>query len=207
LEFTVRSSDRAIESLHRHGFDVIGPAQDLEFAKGALRAGQVSGALGEILYLTQINSQLPHFVLPTSKHLVGQMFIVISCVPDVDEAYRRYGQQFGAIYKDPFHAEVPFMADYHGLPHTHSYYVGCMECVPESYIEIDEMPATVVARPRVDGHLPSGIALVSFEVPSLEPFKARARGPVSRGRGAVYGDAESLTLEGPYGEWIEVISS
>ena len=205
LEFTVASSDRAIESLERNGFEVIGPAQDLEFSNGALRAGQVSGGLGEILYLTQINSQLPHYVLPTSRELVGPMFIVICCVPGVDDAYRSYGEQLGTAYREPFHAAVPFMADYHGLPRAHSYYVGCMECVPGSYIEIDEMPPTVGARPRAAGRLPSGIAMVSFEVPSLEPFQGRAIGPLCRDDGVVYADGRSLTLEGPYGELIEVI--
>jgi catechol 2,3-dioxygenase-like lactoylglutathione lyase family enzyme len=205
LEFTVQSSDRAVESLQRNGFDVIGPPQDLAFSKGALRAGQVSGPLGEILYLTQINAQLPDYVLPTSDRLVGRMFIVISCIPGVDEGYRRYAQQLGAIYKEPFHAEVPFMAKYHGLPPEHSYYVGCMECVPRSYIEIDEMPSTVVPRPRLPGHLPAGISMVSFEVPSLDPFRQRAQGTVAHIGGSVYADADSLALEGPYGEWIELI--
>lgn len=206
IEFTVKSSDVAVASLEQHGFSVIGPAQDLEFSKGALRAGQVSGPFGEILYLTQINSQIADFTLPTTTSMVGQVFIVISCVPGVDAAYQDYRKQLGTIAKDPFSAEVPFMADYHGISRNHSYYVGCVECVPTTYIELDEMPAKVGPRPRLDGHLPAGVAMVSFEVPSLEPFRARARGPALRDHGAVYRGAERLAIQGPYGEWIEVVA-
>lgn len=207
LEFSVQSSDATIAALAGGGFDVIGPAQDLEFSKGALRAGQVCGPFGEILYLTQINNQIDDYTLPVASIPVDRMFIAINCVSDVDADYVRYADNFGMMPKEPFNAEVPFIAEFQNLPVETSYYVGCMELIPGHYIELDQMNADIAPRPYVEGALPGGIAMMTFKTPSLEPFRPLARGPSILDSGALYDGQESLLVTGPYGELIEVVET
>ena len=206
LEFSVRSSDEMIASLEGAGFTVIGPADDLAFSQGALRAGQVSGPFGEILYMTQINAQLDDYTLPTTMEPVGGMFIVILCVSSVDDAYRDYAATFGMIPKEPFHAAVPFIADFQERPRDTSYYVGCLELVPTSYVEVDEMGEGIGRRERRPGALPAGIAMITFETESLDAFRGQASGPGLVQDGPLYRGYESLSIEGPHGELIEIVA-
>lgn len=205
LEFSVASSDAMIARLEAAGFTVIGPADDLAFSQGALRAGQVSGPFGEILYLTQVNAQLDDYTLPTTVEPVGGMFIVILCVSSVDEAYRDYAAKFGMVPKEPFHAAVPFIADFQERPRDTSYYFGCLELVPTSYVEVDEMGDGIGPRQRRPGALPAGIAIVTFETESLDAFRSQASGPALVEHGPLYRGGGSVSIEGPHGELIEIV--
>ncbi|WP_339691798.1 hypothetical protein [uncultured Parasphingorhabdus sp.] len=205
LEFTVKNSDSAIRNLSECGFDVLGPAEDLEFSEGALRAGQVSGPHGEVLYLTQVNRQLDNYVLPPARCDVDKIFIVILAVNDVDETMIQYNSRFGSPKKDTFEAAVPFIADYHSIDQAHEFYVGTVELQDENYIEIDGMPKAVDARPCVQGCLPGGISMMTFEVESVQPFEALARGVPANSNSRLYTGQPSLAFTSSTGEWIEVV--
>ncbi|WP_439532238.1 VOC family protein [Polymorphobacter sp.] len=208
LEFTVTSSDTTIERLKAAGFEVLGAAEDLEFSKGALRAGQVQGPFGEVLYLTQINRQLDDYVLPHAQSDVDRMFIAILATRDVHGCMDHYHSEFGCPKKDTFEAAVPFIARAHGFGETHEYFVGTVELAPENYIEIDGMPTHLPDRTgeahRQPGLLPAGVALVSMTTPDLAPFRARAAGPAIA---ATATRGESLTITGYHGELIELIET
>ena len=205
LELSVRNSDEMIARLDAAGFTVVGPADDLDFSQGALRAGQVSGPFGEILYLTQINAQLDDYTLPATAEPVGAIFIVILCVTSVNDSYRDYATKFGMVPKEPFHAAVPFIADFQERPRDTSYYVGCLELVPTSYVEVDEMGEGIGRRRRRPGALPAGIAIVTFEAERLDAFRSQASGPPLVEHGPLYQGCESLSIEGPHGELIEIV--
>ena len=207
LEYSVKSSDAAIERLSQHGFRVLGPAEDLDFSEGALRAGQVVGPFGEILYLTQINRQLENFTLPEARNPVECLFIAVLVVGDVGKATAHYQAHFGAIDKGAFEAQVGFIAGYCGLPEDHVFQFGCVETVPESYIEIDAMPGGVPQRERLDQHLPAGISIVSFTAPSIEPFLAAGAKLTPVRNDIIYAGGRSILLTGQSGELIEIIET
>lgn len=207
LEFTVRSSDAAIERLRQNGFTVLGEAEDLEFAEGALRAGQVSGPYGEVLYLTQINEQLEGYVLPHAQVDVDKMFIVILAVNNVDETMQYFHQKHGSGLKDTFEAAVPFIADYHSIDAKQEFYVGTVELEEEHYIEIDGMPKSEGPRPHRNGYLPGGIAMMTFEVNSIDPFEAAAHGAPASDVVLPYRNEKALVFTGQNGELIEVVEA
>lgn len=207
LEFTVKSSDATIDSLRDHGFRVLGEAEDLEFADGALRAGQVAGPYGEVLYLTQINEQLDDYVLPHATCDVDKLFIVILAVNDVDETMQHFHKTHGSPLKDTFEAAVPFISNYHGIDTKNEFYVGTVELTDENYIEIDGMPKSEGPRPFREGYLPSGIAMLTFEVNALEAFEANAHGAAASISQLPYSGQSSVVFSGSNGEWIEVVST
>lgn len=205
LEFSVASSDAAVEAAEKSGFRVIGASQDLAFSEGALRAGQVEGAFGEVLYFTQVRFQLDNYTLPIAAVPLGPMFIVISAVPTVPGAYDDYSSQFGMITKDPFEAEVPFIAVFQGRAIDTPFRFGALELVPESYLEVDEMGPDVPRRHRPDGRLPAGIAMISFGTEAIDPFLQHPNAVVTCPDGGLYQGRRSLLVDGPYGELIEII--
>ena len=207
LEFTVASCDQAMESLLANGFTLLGAAEDLSFADGALRAGQVLGPNGEVLYVTQINRQIDNFVLPHTKCLVDKMFIVILGSNNVEQSTQYYMTDHNAEKKDVFEAPVAFIADFHGIDRETVFYVGTVGLDPEHYIELDGMPDTITPRAVVDGAMPGGIAMMTFSTDTLEDHRPAARNGTTTESSKVYSGKGSLVVEGTQGEWIELIEA
>lgn len=208
LEFTVESADAAMESLLANGFTQLGAAEDLGFSDGALRAGQVLGPNGEVLYVTQINRQIDNFVLPHTKHLVDKMFIVILGSADVEETTQYYMDAHNAEKKDVFEAPVEFIADFHQIDRDTAFYVGTVELDPEHYIELDGMPTeTTTMRPVADGAMPGGVAMMTFSTDTLDGHQSDARGGLTAEASKVYSGKSSLVVQGTQGEWIELIEA
>lgn len=206
IEVSVQSCDAVVARLAEGPFEILGPPQDLEFSKGALRAGQLLGPFGEILYITQINAQIDDYVLPQATTLADQLFIVILGANKVDRTYSAY-EAMGTIAKPTFEAAVDFVNRYQNMPLDHIMTVGCIETAPCSYIEVDESPVHIPPRAADDGFLPNGVALVSFECADLAGFEAQACGGVATHRGESSGTGRSVVVKGPFGELIELIAT
>jgi predicted acylesterase/phospholipase RssA len=73
LELTVQDCAQAVSRLAAHGFTIAGPAADLDFAEGALCAGQLHGPHGEMLYLTQVRHQVPGYDLPQAERAIDRL--------------------------------------------------------------------------------------------------------------------------------------
>ena len=181
LELSVQDCDASIARLARAGFQIAGPPADLDFAEGALRAGQVRGPHGEMLYLTQINRQVPGYTLPQAQTSIDRIFIAILATTSLDTSLAHY-TRLGAPENGRFQAAVPYIAEAQGLAADHPFSIATSALAPGHYLELDELPAATPARPRPQGLLPGGIALLSVS-------------------GAVPG-----LITGPSGEMIEIIS-
>jgi hypothetical protein len=198
LEIAVADCDRAVARLADGPFRVVGPPADLGFSDGALRAGQVVGPAGEVLYLTQIRRQVPGFALPAAQCLVDQPFIVILHAPDAGVAIEEYRRRFGNPGSPTFQFPVDFMAEFQGLPKDHPYTLGTVALDGAGYFEIDSAPSHIGARPVADGALPPGIAMVTVETPAAHDG--------ARVAGALYAGSTVKRIDGVAGEWLELIA-
>lgn len=206
IEISVQSSDETIDRLVKVPFEVVGPAQDLEFSQGALRAGQVIGSFGETLYLTQINRQIDDYVLPQATVPQDKLFIVILGATTVEAAYEAYGDM-GCVCKPTFEAAVDFVNRYQGMPLDHEMLVGCAETAEESYIELDESPSHIGPREALPGLLPAGIAMVSFACPDISVAGESALGAAFADNGPVNVGQPSVAIKGRFGELIELVQT
>src|SRR5690606_31331057 len=80
LEVLVADVDALVSALHAP-FRVLRPPADLELSP-AIRASQVLGPCGEMLYLTSIKAPVPPFDLPMSDERVSHTFIGVMSTPD-----------------------------------------------------------------------------------------------------------------------------
>ncbi|MGV8944682.1 hypothetical protein, partial [Thermomonas sp.] len=80
LEVLVADVDALVSGL-RAPFRVLRPPADLELS-AAIRASQVLGPCGEMLYLTSIKEPVPPFDLPMSDERVSHTFIGVMSTPD-----------------------------------------------------------------------------------------------------------------------------
>jgi hypothetical protein len=72
-------------------------------------------------------------------------------------------------------------------------------------VEMDQYPPGVRPRPRREGHLPPGMSMVSFRVPSLDDLPVPMRGAPRVARGLPYDGRRVAVIEGNAGEWLELI--
>ena len=83
LEILVRDVDALAEPARRGGFEIVGAPADLDVSP-FIRAMQLVGPAGEMLYLTQVKAPVAPFDLPLSSALasnVGPLFIAVISVP------------------------------------------------------------------------------------------------------------------------------
>jgi catechol 2,3-dioxygenase-like lactoylglutathione lyase family enzyme len=202
IELTVQDCDAAVARLAGGPFRVVGPPEDLGFSAGALRAGQLVGPLGEIIYLTQVRRPMPGFELPPAASPVDRVFIVVLHGSSAEGGLAEYAARFGNTGAGTFDVAVAFMAEYQGLDPAHAYRIGTLGLAPGFYLELDGSPPHIGVRPVPPESLPGGIAMVSFET-AMPADVSSAPSP----GGALYGSRTTMRVTGPFGEWLELLSA
>ena len=88
----MRDVDALAAALVPGHFDIVGAPADLELSP-AIRAMQLVGPAGEMLYLTQVKAPVPPFALPLSRELppaqaIGPLFIAVLSTPSREAVLR-----------------------------------------------------------------------------------------------------------------------
>lgn len=188
LEIAVADVDELARKLVGSPFALLAPPADLDLSP-SIRAMQVAGPAGEVLYMTQVKAALKPFDLPRARHFVDRLFIPVLGAPSRDKAlavYELIAQQRGIV----FDTRLGAFNRCHGLPLEQRHPVAVIQLKQASMIEIDQLPSTIAELPLDTERLPGGIASVTFKVPARHPLLARAA---------------ARHLRGGAGEWIELI--
>lgn len=184
-ELIVSDVDAIAGELATSAFEILGPPQDLSFTD-AIRAMQVRGPAGEILYLTEFKRELESLPAPSARCKVDRVFIVIVAGPSLDELLSFYTARFGVPTPQRMESRVKAMSEALGLSPEHRYQIAALPLRGRCYIEADQMPTPTRRIHIPAGHLPPGIAVVEF------------RSPVAATQGCV---------NGPAGEIIEIVAA
>jgi hypothetical protein len=197
-EIVVADVDSLAPAVVAAGFELIGPPEDLSFSD-QIRAMQVMGPDGEVLYLTMIKGPVPGLVLPTARCTVDRTFIAVLGGPDIDASKSFYSANFDVPPADTIDSRVSVLANAFGLDREYRFRIAALEIGGESFIETDQMPDAAIPRPIADGMLPPAIAMVSFRNDTAE---LKDGTPID---GPPYYGARHTCLKGPAGEIIELI--
>lgn len=191
-ELIVRRVDALHAELRESPFEIVAPPMDLSFCPD-IRAMQVRGPGGEILYLTEIKRPVPGLDTPPARCDVDRCFIVIVGGASLPAMQGYFHSRFGVPQSPAVESRVQTMALEFGLSREHRFPIAAVPLNGQCYIEADEMPAGAQPLPAVLGQLPGGVAMVTFKV-------AAAGMP-----GAAPGDV--LCARGAAGEILELIVS
>jgi hypothetical protein len=159
-EITVRDTDALAVRLEGSPFRIIGPPANLTGFEW-IRAMQVVGPAGECLYLTDVGGDAS-LAQPTAA--VGQVFIVVAAGPDIDALTAFYRDRFPNDVMDPVEIPIGVISRANGLPADTRYKLGLVTLPEGTRIELDQYPPCAGPRPVVPGHLPPGMAIVSFRL-------------------------------------------
>ena len=198
-ELLAKDPDAIEAAMADSPFEVVGPSADLWQAPDAPRAMQAVGPADELLYLTRNND----FEMTTA---VDRVFIMVVGGPSLD-ALSDFYSGLGMGLGEPLQLPVPFMAKGQGLPADHMYPLRVAIVSKDFLLELDEYPENVPPRPMLEGHLPPGTSMVSFEATDLDALDANWRAEPQAIQSFPYNGRRVAVTVGPAGEWLEIIET
>ncbi len=185
IEIVVRDLDAVASRLAGSPFTVIGAPETLDFDfTDKIRAMQVVGLCGEVLYLTEIAGDIPGFVLPVAQCPVDCAFVAVLGTAKLEASSAFYATLCGTPTPLPLSAKIGCLSVAHGLPEQTRHRLTTLTLPQASLIEIDAYPQHAAARAATPCGLPAGIAFASFAAPAVAQAEIRT---------------------GPDQEWIELL--
>jgi catechol 2,3-dioxygenase-like lactoylglutathione lyase family enzyme len=198
-EITVRDTDALAARLEGSPFRMIGPPANLKGFEW-IRAMQVLGPCGECLYLTDVRKDAS---LAQAKAEIGQVFIVVVGGPDIGALQAFYRSHFSNDVSDSVAIPIGVISNAHKLPADYLHSLALVTLPEGTRIELDQYPPQAAARATLPGHLPPGLAMVSFRVKNFPEHGLLA--PPSASDMAPFVGARTACLRGGAGELIELV--
>lgn len=197
LEVLVDDADELAAALETSPFQILRPVANLELSE-KIRAFQVQGPAGELLYLTQISGEVPPFQLPQASCTVDHLFIPVLASRNRAASLAQYeplAQHSGLS----FDTRVTVINQLRGLPMEQQHPLATLQLADSTLIEIDQLEnlANASHQPHTLG---GGIAMVTFYIDRIPEQLA-----TYRHQAAPYHGQRSCTLYGHDGERIELI--
>ena len=199
-ELLVQDPDAMAERLVDSPFKIIGPPKDLWDAPNAPRAMQAIGPGNELVYLTRnVNFEI--------KTPVDRTFIMVVGGASMADMGTFYRDQLGLNVGDATPFQITMISKAQDLPEDTLFPLAVATVSKDFLLELDEYPASAPPRPIIEGHLPPGIAMVSFTVTDLDALDVDWRSPPKTIDEPPYNGRRVGVTEGAAGEWIELIES
>jgi hypothetical protein len=168
---------------------------------------QAIGPAGELNYFTRIPATGSVFVKSQAKSFVDRTFIVVLGGPSMAGMQAFYGKTLGAPVTEPVQAKINVLQDAYGLGRDFDTPLALVNFSDRFLIELDEYPSAATPRPRRDGDLPPGMAMVSFAVEDLDARALPWLVPPTERPEAPYSGRRAGLLLGAAGEWVELVST
>ena len=197
MEVLVADVDGLAASLATSPFEILRPVANLELSE-KIRAVQVQGPAGELLYLTQINGEVPPFQLPRADCAVDHLFIPVLASSNRAASLAQY-ESLAEHSGLTFDTRVTVINQLRGLPLEQQHPLATLQLADSTLIEIDQLEG-LTASPPQPHTLGGGIAMVTFYIDRIPEQFNTHRHPV-----APYNGRRSCTLYGHDGERIELI--
>ncbi|MGB5076665.1 MAG: VOC family protein [Sphingorhabdus sp.] len=192
------------DRLQGSGFIIVGPPKELEGMPFFVPM-QVLGTGREMIYLNEVRKNMLSTDLPKAQSLTDHIFIVILASPDRATTVEWYESKLGFNPADTFSLAYSMINNAFGLPADTISSLTMVQNGRLPIVEVDDYPELAEARPRHDGMLPPGNALVTLAVENIGKLQIDwVAEPKSRA-GAFYQGRKSGTTVGPSGELLELI--
>lgn len=205
-EILVKDPDQLAVNLAGSPFKIIGEPRGLS-SNEQIRAMQVVGPVGELLYLTSIPEGESVFHLGSARTEIDRVFIVVLGGRDLEAMRRFYADKLKLPVTAPMGVRISVLSNAYGMDPEDLHQLALVrmpEKTPEKFlIEIDQYPSSATERVQREGELPSGMAMVSFIVNSLDRDKDQAM-ILSE---APYAGRRTVMLKGAAGELIELVEA
>lgn len=209
IEINVLDVLKVAERMAVSGFEIIGPPREIETLP-AIFPMQVKGPDGEIVYLTQVRSDLPDFDITRAEALIDRLFIMVMACSDLP-ASLAWMEEHTRLQIGRPHLPIVYtmLANAFNLPVEQLHVIATMIDGRDVFLEMDQYPEQATARPHLPGMLPQGIAVGSILTPHFDAILANSSqhfvAPPQVHTSVVYGGARAVTLRAPDGTLVEMV--
>ena len=205
FELTVEDVWKWPDALPEEHFTIVGPPKTLENIEPAFIPMQTLGPGQEMIYLNQVLKNMDDTDLPQAKSDVDRIFIVILATPDRNASLQWYADNLGLERGADYTLPYSMINDAFGLPEDTLTTISMVKQGRMPIVEVDDYPRSAMRRPRHEGMLPPGNALVTLAVENLDECEAEwIEDPTPR-QGAMYEGRRAATAIGSGTELIECV--
>lgn len=204
IEICVQDVLKVNERMLNSPFEIIGPPREIE-GLPSIHPMQVKGPDGEIVYLTEIRSDLPTFDLPRAASLIDKLFILVMACSDMEASVDWFEKVVGLPLCSKMDIVYTMVANAFNLPVEQKHTISTLMHGRDVFLELDQYPPAATPRPAHPGQLPPGIAICTMSYPDLSTIKGDWITPPVRRDGPVYGGQLTGTLRAPDGTLLELV--
>lgn len=171
LEICVDDVHKYMAQAVQAGFEVLNEAVPLSGTAKPLPliAAQLAGINGEVVYITQILSEVPNFELPDVSKESGSIFICVLGASDLDKSREFLESNFEVRRASDREVAIRVMNRVYEKPLDTLHRLSSLQLAGRNAIEIDQLPKEAIPRERLARNLPPGISIVTVLGSVTEP--------------------------------------
>lgn len=203
IEICVEDVLKAEARMKKSPFEIIGPPREIE-GLPAIYPMQVKGPDGEIVYLTQIRSDLPAYDLPRAAAPIDKLFICVLACSDMMQSIKWFEDVVGLKLGRVMEIEYTMLANAFGTK-DRLYTISTVVHDRDVFLELDQLPEMAGPRAHDRGALPPGPSMVTLLSPDFDRIKGPFITPPVRRDGPLYAGARAGALRAPDGALVEII--
>lgn len=206
LEICVQDVLAVNERMRDSPFKIIGPPREIE-GLPAIFPMQVMGPDREVVYLTQIRSDLPSYDLPRAERRIDRLFILVLACSDLDASIGWFERHVRLELGRKMDIVYTMLAKSFGLPQSDLHTIATLIHGRDVFLELDQYPRAATMRPARAKDLPPGIAMATLVQPDFDLLKGPwIEEPRERG-GVIYVGKRAGTMRAPDGTLLEVVAA
>ena len=171
LEICVDDVHKYVARAVAAGFTVLNEAVPLSGSSKPLPliAAQLAGINGEVIYITQILSEVPNFELPDVSKESGSIFICVLGASDLEKSREVLESQFEVRRASDREVAIRVINRVYEKPLDTLHRLSSLQLAGRNAIEIDQLPTEGVRRKVAPNDLPAGISVVTVRGSVTEP--------------------------------------
>lgn len=210
IEICTQDTEQVNARMERSPFEIIGPPKKIP-GLDAIYPMQVKGPDQEIVYLTQINGDMPTHNLPRPGSFIDKLFILVMGCSDM-EASKVWLQKNLLIESDKdMEINYTMINKAFGFEDGTQHKLCTLVHEKDIFLEIDQYPDAAIDRVSHNGMLPPCAAIGSFIHPDFDKLiklnQEHWITPPSVQDGVLYKNKRASTLRAPDGTLIEMIEA
>ena len=163
LEICVDDVHKYVAQAVEAGFEVLNEAVPLSGTAKPLPliAAQLAGINGEVVYITQILSEVPNFELPDVSKESGSIFICVLGAADLEKSREVLESNFEVRRASDREVAIRVINRVYEKPLDTLHRLSSLQLAGRNAIEIDQLPIEGRQREKLFGNLPPGISVVT----------------------------------------------
>jgi len=204
IEICVQDVMAVNERMLDSPFEIIGPPNKIP-GLDAIHPMQVKGPDEEIVYLTQINDDLPEYNLPRAGSLIDKLFILVMGSSDMDASAKWMQEKCGLAFGREMEIPYTMIAKAYGTPLDELHRICTLIHDKDVFLELDQYPDAATPRPHHEDMLVPGCAIGTLWHPDFDSLPGPWLTAPTVRDGAIYKGKRVGVLKDLDGTLIEMV--